>query len=309
MIKTYIWFCIPLLVLACKGLKKEPTIVKQVDSVRPLVLDKTLPTLLKIMENDENKILKEGDTIITNLLSDSTISIKDKFNRIYYERLLTDGNMSMFFLDASTLHKYQSHYLKKKNGLIEYYSNLKDSIKAGKTDLDSNSIQLFSGDTSYLAFTYKNGKRDTIRWVTKDEGDYGFAGYYSDIGYYWLQQSFPPTNDYYINSFNGDVLDFLPNFSKDRSCYCYLGDQIGYGDEQFLEFIIGKDLMHPLRYLISTYYPLIYGSKNYSKFGFNNIIWISKNQLVFEFYHLINKDTGNNDTLYYKQIGVQINVN
>lgn len=266
-----------------------------------------IPTNLYSRINHDNIVFKRR-TDIDTLIHDTLISAKNKFFKIFSKDLINNTSIELSYISDSALKSIiNKSHCKEPSNFIKYYSELIDSIAANKIDLDSSSFLLHIGDTSYFAFKYKNGEKDTIRWNPKEWGAYGFKGYFRDIGYFWIQQIDHGEADYFINSVDGSITEFLPHFSINKSNYFDIKSYDGYGDAFYIRFILGNQLQKPTIHIIYEFAPFIVSNEHYSNFGFDNIHWVNDNELIFRFYHKITKEYENSDTLYYNSIGVKIN--
>ena len=271
------------------------------------VLKEEIPTFIKIANKHENRIYKRREDI-DRLIHDTLSNAKDKFLKIFKDDLI--GNKALkitFFKDSDFATKTKEPNRNETRNFIKYYWNLLDSISHGKVDIDSNGFVFHEGDTSYFAFKFKNGITDTLKWNPNDWGAFEFQGYFMDKGFYWIQQVDHGEADYYINSENGEIIDFLPHFSNNKKCYYDIETYDGYGDVSYFKFLLGKDLLTPEIDITYEFAPFLVSNKYYSRFGFDNFKWISDNELTFNFYHIQTKEYENSDTLYYDNIGVKIN--
>jgi len=268
-------------------------------------IDKTkytveIPTVIKPISSRINRVYKRREDI-DKLIHDTISNAQDKFLKIFNEDLISSKSIAIKFIKDTSYSQPGSYTL------INNFSKLRDSIKENKVDLDSNSIAYNRGDTAYFAFEFANGAMDTIRWDPNEWGAYEFRGYFKDLNYYWIQQVDHGESDYYINSENGKVLDFLPHYSIDKTFYHDIKTYEGYGDASYIQFLMGKELLTPEIDIIYEFSPFLISNKYYSRFGFDDITWISDRELSFTFYHIQTSEYENSDTLYYDNIGVKIN--
>lgn len=270
--------------------------------------NRLIPVDLRVETNRDNQVYKRREDLDT-LIHDTLSAAGDKFLQIFGRYLEKSNYSSWYLLPDSAFEGLLAVHQQPARTMIGSLSDFRDSLLIGAIDLDTNALEAAEGDTGRFDLTFRNGSTRTIIWDPGDWGSYGFAGFFPDEDYFWLQQYDHGETDFFIRASDGTVLDYLPYLSPNGSNYYFIRTVEGYGDVFYLELVLGKELLTPSVDLVFDYGPFVEELEHYAWFGFDDICWISDNELIFRFEHRITDEYQGQDTLYHDAACVLLTLN
>lgn len=233
---------------------------------------------------------------------DTLVDAREKFKLIFSKDFIDNNKIDLSFINDSIFNEYILSIQETET------FNLKDSTAKREISLGFGDTIIQNVEFHYIALEFKNNDRKIISWPKREYISFKYMEYCKDIDYHKIRESGEAPGeekDFYINDNNGYVINFRPHFSLNKTNYYAIDSYDGYGDCQILQMVIGNDVLAPIighAYLLSSY-----TGEYHSEFGFKEINWLSDNELIFNFYHLISRSSINSDTIYYDNIGVKIN--
>jgi len=239
---------------------------------------------------------------INPLTIDTLVEAREKFKLIFSKDFIDNNKIDLSFINDSILNEHILSIQKKET------FNLKDSTAKRKISPVFGDTIIQNVEFQYIALDFKNNDRKIISWAKREYISFKYMKYCKDIDYHQIRENGGAPgeeNDFYINDNNGDVINFRPHFSINKTNYYAIDSYDGYGDCQILQMVIGSDVLSPI--IGHTYSLSSCTGEYHSEFGFKEINWLSDNELIFNFYHLISSSSINSDTIYYDNIGVKIN--